>query len=110
MQLKREVRTRLLIVTLGSLVLLAAAIGWRFTVRVTQAECQARLLASDGPILIDGPNGAGKELIARLIHQWSPHADKPLVVANCGGLTATLVETELFGHVKGAFTGAVEDR
>ncbi len=73
-------------------------------------ETVAVVAPSDAPILIEGPSGSGKELIAQLIHQWSPRAEKPLVVANCGGLTATLVESELFGHVKGAFTGAMEDR
>ena len=73
-------------------------------------ETVAVIAPSDVPILIQGPSGAGKEWIAQLIHRWSPRAGRPIVTANCAGLTATLVESELFGHVKGAFTGASEDR
>jgi len=73
-------------------------------------ETVAVVAPSDVPILIQGPSGAGKEWIAKLIHQWSPRASRPIVTANCAGLLATLIESELFGHVKGAFTGASEDR
>jgi DNA-binding NtrC family response regulator len=65
---------------------------------------------SDASILIQGPSGSGKEWIAQLIHQWSPRSNRQLVTANCAGLSATLIESELFGHVKGAFTGASEER
>ena len=73
-------------------------------------ETIAVVAPSDASILIQGPSGAGKEWIAQLIHRWSHRADHPLVTANCAGLSATLVESELFGHVKGAFTGASENR
>ena len=65
---------------------------------------------SDAPALILGPSGAGKEVIAQLIHRWSPRAAGPLVAANCAGLPESLIESELFGHTKGAFTGADKAR
>lgn len=73
-------------------------------------ESIAVVAPSETPVLIQGPSGSGKEWIAQLIHQWSSRAAKPLVTTNCAGLSPTLVESELFGHAKGAFTGASENR
>jgi two-component system response regulator AtoC len=64
----------------------------------------------DATVLITGESGAGKELAARAIHDFSARRDKPFIAVNCSGLTDTLLEAELFGHSKGSFTGATGDR
>ncbi len=74
-------------------------------------KLQVRKLArSQAPIYISGESGSGKERIARLIHSMGPRREKPFVAVNCGAIPSELMESEFFGHRKGAFTGAVEDR
>jgi transcriptional regulator with GAF, ATPase, and Fis domain len=69
-----------------------------------------KIAPTDATVLIEGETGTGKDMIARTLHQLSPRADKPFIVVDCGAVAGTLIESELFGHEKGAFTGAVAAR
>src|SRR5688572_10886754 len=69
-----------------------------------------RIAPTDATVLIEGETGTGKDMIARTLHQLSPRAEKPFIVVDCGAVAGTLIESELFGQEKGAFTGAVTAR
>ncbi|MGE5664207.1 MAG: sigma 54-interacting transcriptional regulator, partial [Deltaproteobacteria bacterium] len=69
-----------------------------------------RVAGSELPVLVDGETGSGKELVSRGIHDASSRGDRPFVVVNCGAISPELIESELFGHEKGAFTGAINQK
>ena len=84
---------------------IGSSLGLREVVRTTRQVAPSRAC-----VLIVGETGTGKELIARAIHDLSPRSTGPYIRVNCGALTESLLESELFGHVKGSFTGAVDNR
>jgi len=84
-------------------------VGRSFAIRQVLERLE-RVAPTDARVLITGENGTGKELVARAIHRLSPRGDQPFVEVNCAAIPTELIESELFGHMKGSFTGAHEDR
>ncbi|MBW7945881.1 MAG: sigma-54-dependent Fis family transcriptional regulator [Sphingomonadaceae bacterium] len=89
--------------SLGFAEIVGSDAGFRAALAVAEKAAQKNV-----PILVEGESGVGKEVVAQAVHAASPRKDKPLVIVNCGAIPANLVESVLFGHEKGAFTGAVE--
>ena len=84
-------------------------VGRSFGIRALLDRIE-KVAATPARVLITGENGTGKELVARAIHRGSPRAKKPFVEVNCAAIPSELIESELFGHMKGSFTGAISDR
>ena len=84
-------------------------VGRSFAIRALIGRID-KVIGSAARVLITGENGTGKELVARALHRQSPRARKPFVEVNCAAIPSELIESELFGHLKGSFTGATQDR
>ena len=84
-------------------------VGKSFAIRALMDKIE-KVGVTPARVLITGENGTGKELVARAIHRLSPRAGKPFIEVNCAAIPSELIESELFGHMKGSFTGAVADR
>jgi two-component system nitrogen regulation response regulator NtrX len=86
-----------------------AIVGTSYPIRQV-LERVDKVSPTEARVLITGENGTGKELVARAIHRLSPRADRPFIEVNCAAIPSELIESALFGHIKGSFTGAVADR
>jgi two-component system, NtrC family, nitrogen regulation response regulator NtrX len=84
-------------------------VGRSYAIRALVDQIE-RVAATPARVLITGENGTGKELVARAVHKQSPRKARPFVEVNCAAIPSELIESELFGHMKGSFTGAVQDR
>ena len=88
----------------------APRLTWGATAMAPVVKALERVAPTNATVLLTGESGTGKEVAARAIHAWSPRSGKPFVAVNCAALAPTLVESELFGHERGAFTGAQQRR
>ena len=84
-------------------------VGKSFAIRTLMGQIE-KVAPTPARVLITGDNGTGKELVARAIHRLSPRLQKPFIEVNCAAIPSELIESELFGHMKGSFTGAIQDR
>jgi two-component system nitrogen regulation response regulator NtrX len=84
-------------------------VGRSYAIRALMSQIE-KVGVTPARVLITGENGTGKELVARAIHRLSPRASKPFIEVNCAAIPSELIESELFGHMKGSFTGAIQDR
>ena len=101
--------------TTGNLSATSVKVGDAFVVGQSAAlrntlDTVRHIAGTNAPVLITGESGTGKELIAQAVHEWSLRSQKPFVKVNLGGISSSLFESEMFGHAKGSFTGAIADR